>query len=524
LTRRLLSPRVRTGAIHDRVLRTFLVRTFPINFPRSPLETSPVARIERQLAVAQRITRIGSWEWDVVTGVVAWSDELYRIYGFEPRSRLITLDFFLSCLHPEDITEVRRRVGEAIERGGRFQWLERIVRADGSVRELDTIGDALCGDGRRVTSLVGTCRDVTEDRERDRQIRHYVDLVHNVQTGLSLWCPSPNGDTDAPCLLAFNPASERIAGTPLGPFLGKPFRAIVPYAAGGEIEALLAHVARERRSLDFRVERSRDPAHPTRALSIKGFPVGEQCVGLAVEDVTVQTGIALERNQLEEQLRDLSAHVEATLEDERTSIAREIHDELGQSLTALKMDIAWIVRRASGGSSPLSHDALVGKLAEMSSLTDEVIRQVRRISTELRPGVLDDLGLIAAIEWQAQDFEERTGTPCVVRSNANDAAIERPLATAVFRILQESLTNVTRHARADHVEVRIDIDDQELSLEVCDDGVGITPEDAASPKSLGLLGIRERAHRFGGTVTIGPGEPRGTIVSLRVPRGGGGGR
>jgi PAS domain S-box-containing protein len=487
------------------------------------LETSPVARIQRQLAAAQRITKIGSWEWDVATGAVAWSDELYRIYGFEPGSP-ITIDFFLSRVHPDDLARVQRRVGEAIERGGRFEWLERIVRADGSVRELDTVGDAVRAGGTSVTSLIGTCRDVTEDRERERQIRHYVDLVHNVQIGLSLWCPGTSGDRSAPCLLAFNPASERLAGMPLAPFLGRPFRAIVPYAAGGEIEALLAQVSRERRNRDFSVERLRDSRHPTRALSIKGFPVGDQCVGLAIEDVTVQTGIALERNQLEKQLRDLSAHVEATLEDERTTIAREIHDELGQALTALKMDIAWILRRASSSPSQLLHDALAAKLAEMSSLTDEVIRQVRRISTELRPGVLDDLGLIAAIEWQAQEFEEHTGTPCVVRSNATDAAIERPLATAVFRILQESLTNVTRHAHADHVEVRVEVDDDGVTLAVRDDGVGITLDAAASPASLGLLGIRERAHRFGGTVTIGPAAPRGTLVALRVPRGGGGGR
>jgi PAS domain S-box-containing protein len=481
------------------------------------LESSPVARIERQLAVAQRITKIGSWEWNVTSDVVAWSDELYRIYGFEPGSRAITLDFFLSRLHSDDLATVRARIDEAIERGGRFQWLERIVRADGSIRELDTIGEAIRSDGAPVTFLIGTCRDVTEERERDRQIRLYLDIVHNVQIGLSVWCSSAEGETDAPCLLAFNPASERIAGTPLAPFLGKPFRDIVPFAAGGEVEALLVRVASERRSLDFSVERLRDPSHPARALSIKAFPVGERCVGLAVEDVTVQTGIALERNHLEQQLRDLSAHVEAALEDERTGIAREIHDELGQSLTALKMDIAWIVRRASA-SSPLSRGALVEKLTEMSSMTDDVIRQVRRISTELRPGVLDDLGLIAAIEWQAQEFEQRTGTACVVRSNVNNLSIERPLATAVFRIFQESLTNVTRHARAQHVEVRIDVDDDALTLEVRDDGTGITPDAAVSPKSLGLLGIRERAHRFGGTIAIGPGEPRGTFVALRVPR------
>ncbi len=482
------------------------------------METSPVARIERQLAVAQRITKIGSWEWDVDTGVVTWSDELYRIYGFEPRSRQISLDFFLSRLHPQDVGMVRRKVSEAIDHGGRFQWLERIVRADGTIRELETVGDAVRGSGKRGTSLIGTCRDVTDDRERDRQIRHYVDLVRNVQIGLSLWCPSAcGGDADPPCLLAFNPASERIAGMALTPFLGKPFRAIVPYAAGGAIEALLARIARERRHLDLEIERSRDVQNPTRALSIKGFPVGEQCVGLAIEDVTIQTGIALERNKLEEQLRDLSAHVEATLEDERTGIAREIHDELGQSLTALKMDIAWILRRVHPNASPMSHDILAGKLEEMSSLTDEVIRQVRRISSELRPGVLDDLGLVAAIEWQAEDFEERTGTPCVVRSSVGEAAIPRPLATAVFRIFQESLTNVSRHARAEHVDVRIDVDGRDVTLEVRDDGVGISSDAATSPKSLGLLGIRERAHRFGGTVTISPAAPHGTIVALRVP-------
>jgi signal transduction histidine kinase len=227
-------------------------------------------------------------------------------------------------------------------------------------------------------------------------------------------------------------------------------------------------------------------------------------------------GIAIERKQLEGQLRDLSAHVEAALEEERRGIAREIHDELGQALTALKLDIAWIRRRTTS-PEPVPQEAIVERLTTMSALTDQVIQQVRRISAELRPGVLDDLGLVAAIEWLAQDFEERTGTTCVVRSNATDAAIERRLATAAFRIFQEALTNVTRHAEARHVEVRIEVTSDTLSLEVRDDGVGITSESARSPRSLGLLGIRERAHRFGGTATVGPGETQGTVVLMRAP-------
>ena len=639
--------------------------------------TNQVARLERQLAIAQQITHIGSWEWDLVTRNVVWSDELYRLYGFEPGSRAITVDFFLSRVHESDRASVQGRVAEALDRGGRFAWVERIVRADGAVRELDTIGEVLVGEGGRPTSLIGTCRDITDERERERQVRLYADIVHNVQIGLSVWVPTAAQDAEGRLVLdAFNPASERIARTALGPFLGKPFREAAPYAAGGTIESLLDDVARDRCIRDAHVERSNVLGDPMRAVSVKAFPLAGGRVGLAIEDVTAQTierrlqsaehrvlemiasgaplrdaldaivlaieeysppcigsillldpdgvhvrhgaaphlskeywaaidgavigptegscgaaaflktpvfaadietdpiweryrdiarthglracwstpilatdkrvlgtfafyydtprmptaqdvevtarasrlaGIAIEHNELEEKLRNLSAHVEAALEEERTGIAREIHDELGQSLTALKMDIAWIVRRSAPGSPPLANSALLERLAAMSELTDGVIQRVRRISAELRPGVLDDLGLVAAIEWQAGEFEERTGTPCMVRANAADLAIGGPLSTAIFRIFQEALTNVTRHAQAAHVEVRIEVDGAVLLLEVRDDGVGITPEAAQSPRSLGLLGIRERAQRFGGSVSVGPASPRGTLVAMTVP-------
>ena len=636
-----------------------------------------VAHLERQLAIAQQITHIGSWEWDLATENVAWSDELYRVYGFEPGSVAISVEFFLSRVHEGDRAQVQRRVAEALDRGGRFAWVERIVRADGRVRELDTIGEVLVGPEGRPTSLIGTCRDITDERERERQIRLYADIVHNVQIGLSVWAPTGgNGAPSSLVLDAFNPASERIARTALAPFLGEPFRVVAPYAAGGQVESLHHAVAPYPCIRDAHVERSNVLGDPTRAVSVKGFPLGGGRVGLAIEDVTAQTierrlqaaehrvlemiasgaplhqaleaiilaieeysppcigsillldpdgvhvrhgaaphlaadywraidgavigpqegscgsaaflkvpvfaadidtapiwehyrdiarshglracwsipifatdervlgtfafyydtprvptaqdvevtarasrlaGIAIERKELEEKIRNLSAHVEAALEEERTGIAREIHDELGQALTALKMDIAWIVRRAGPGLPSLTNPALLERLAAMSELTDGVIQRVRRISAELRPGVLDDLGLVAAIEWQAGEFEERTGTPCVVRAHGIDGGLGGPLSTAIFRIFQEALTNVTRHARAAHVEVRVEVNGGALSLEVRDDGVGITLEAAQSPRSLGLLGIRERAQRFGGTVSVGPASPRGTVVALRVP-------
>jgi signal transduction histidine kinase len=179
------------------------------------------------------------------------------------------------------------------------------------------------------------------------------------------------------------------------------------------------------------------------------------------------------------------------------------------------MDLAWLSRRISGASS--GRESLLEKIATMSEMTDDVIRQMRRISAELRPGVLDDLGLDAALEWQCGEFEKRTEITCVLRSTLGDRQLDRELSTAVFRIFQEALTNITRHAEAKHVEVTLEEKDGRLRLEVKDDGKGIAPEITHGRKSLGLLGMRERARRLGGSATIRRDVDHGTIVTLDVP-------
>jgi signal transduction histidine kinase len=220
-------------------------------------------------------------------------------------------------------------------------------------------------------------------------------------------------------------------------------------------------------------------------------------------------GMAMERRALDDQLRALNERMDAAREDERTGIAREIHDQLGQSLTALKLDIAWLARRSDDG------EAVREKLAEMSKTSDEILQSVRRISTELRPGVLDDLGLEAAIEWQAEDFQKRTGTRVEVRARLGDVRLERHLATTAFRIFQEALTNVTRHADATRVDIDLHLDKGQLVLEIGDDGVGLPANLRGG--SLGLLGMRERARRLGGDCVVSRREPRGTMVTLRLP-------
>jgi len=634
--------------------------------------------LERQLATAQQITHIGSWEWDMRTNAVVWSDELYRIYGLEPQSCTITFESFLARVHPEDRDTTVREVRAALDRGcGSFEYPERIIRPDGSIRELETKGEVALDEAGKVVGLIGTCRDVTELRKRDTMLQLYADIVSNIQIGLSVWSVENSDDPSTITLVSFNSPTERIARAPLSKLVGKSFSQILPEAspAAPHLRSLLLQVARDRKAHEGVVMGSRDPGLQNRTLSMKAFPLHGGCVGVALEDITettrarrlreaeqgifeiiaqgaplhdvlvavtraieehsppmiasVQlldedgahlrhgaapnlpeaynravdglaigegqgscgtamfrrrpvfvddietdplwekyraiareyglrgcwsapvlasdgrvlgsfalyyresrrptpedealitraariTGIAIERHQLFEQLRALSAHVEAVREEERTGIAREIHDELGQSLTALKMDLARLGRRATEADRVAS--ALVTEqIAAMSKDIDGIIGEIRRISAELRPGVLDNLGLLAAIEWQAREFERRTGTPCTVKSNVEEEQLDAHLSTTVFRIFQEALTNVARHAEASRVEVELVRRDSWIELVVRDNGRGISPETATSPRSLGLLGIRERARNLKGTVAVGREATGGTSLALRLP-------
>src|SRR5437660_543720 len=231
-----------------------------------------------------------------------------------------------------------------------------------------------------------------------------------------------------------------------------------------------------------------------------------------IEDITERRQTQQQLHRHREQLRDLAARLEAAREAERTRIAREIHDELGQALTALKIDLTWLKRRL-----PQPAPELAGKVDGMEAILDGTAGAIQRIATELRPGVLDELGLKAAIQWQAREFEIRTGIACPVEVAAEQPAVDASRATAAFRIFQEALTNVARHASATRVLVRFTISTQALELSVQDNGRGISDDALADSRSLGLLGIRERATSLGGTVTITGAPGRGTTLTLSLP-------
>jgi PAS domain S-box-containing protein len=242
---------------------------------------------------------------------------------------------------------------------------------------------------------------------------------------------------------------------------------------------------------------------------------GQRLYTVILRDVTKRKEYEdmLARRQAE--LHEISARVIEAREEEKTLLARELHDELGQLLTAMKMDLAWLRERL-----PPEATALAGKAAHMDAVLDRTVGSVRRISAELRPLMLDDLGLRDAVAWLAGEFGRHSGVECSLQvpDEAALESVDRPVAITVYRVLQESLTNIARHAGARHAWVVLTATGNWLQLEVEDDGRGITPADMGRKRSLGLKGMRERVRYLGGTVEVGPAPRGGTRVLVHVPR------
>jgi PAS domain S-box-containing protein len=253
---------------------------------------------------------------------------------------------------------------------------------------------------------------------------------------------------------------------------------------------------------------------------VRKFPIanketGELRIGGISIDITDRIRAEEQLQDTVDRVRTLSQRLDAVREEERSQIARDLHDELGVRLTCLKLDLARLQNLLGGSLFP--REKMEEKILSMTEHVDKTIAEVQRLVAELRPGILDDLGLVAAIEWQCQDFELRSGIRCVCETKQEEIDLDPSCATAAFRISQEALTNVMRHAKATFVRVLMTRVNASLLLEVQDDGQGIPPEKITDSASLGLMGMRERASNLGGQLEIAGWPGKGTTVTLRLP-------
>ena len=319
-------------------------------------------------------------------------------------------------------------------------------------------------------------------------------------------------------IVLFNRAAEQVfrvrrddvLGTPLDRFLPSRFRG----AHRGHIEHFGHTGVTSRRMGDVTTlwALRGEEEFPIEASISQAVEDGKRYFTVILRDITRRKQAEDDLRRQQQELRELSARVLEAREDEKAHIARELHDELGQLLTALKMDLRWLRER-------LPDAALTTKADEMGELLDKTVASTRRISADLRPLMLDDLGLADAAQWLVEDFSRRSGVKCEIRvpQGTGFADLSRAVSTAVYRAVQESLTNIGRHAGARNAWVMLALEDGELQVEVEDDGRGIAPEDLAKARSLGLRGMRERVAYLGGSLEIGRAPRGGTRLRLRVP-------
>ena len=242
---------------------------------------------------------------------------------------------------------------------------------------------------------------------------------------------------------------------------------------------------------------------------------GRRAFYAVVSDLTERREAEQRLQDLNTRLRNLSSRARARREEDRTRLSRELHDQLGQSLASLKIELCLLSDHLA--SQPSRLDEVAAKIRALTALVDETIDGVRRMASQLRPPVLDRLGLIAAIEWQIDDFQRRSGIHVRLQSRLEQVPLDLGRSTAVFRIFQEALTNVVTHSKATQVTVRMSTASDTLLLVITDNGRGIPQDVIDRGESLGLVGMRERAELLGGGLVVRPGRPHGTIVTVTVP-------
>jgi PAS domain S-box-containing protein len=324
---------------------------------------------------------------------------------------------------------------------------------------------------------------------------------------------------EAQRVVLFNAAAEAVFGCPRAAALGAPLARFIPERFRSE------HADHVRRFGDTGTSSRRMGAQRiVTGLRRNGeeFPIdasishtaeeGNRFFTVILRDVTerVRAEEALRRSR--EELREMSQASNSVREHEKTRIARELHDELGQSLTALKLDVGWLRERLKGEAPEVQ-----GKLQSMQSQLDHTVAATRRISTDLRPLMLDDLGFVPAAEWLVRNFTQRSGIACALQVLPPELALQDPEATALYRILQESLTNVARHANATRVEARVEQIGSEIMLRVSDNGRGFSAAESRKQGSYGLLGLRERVYLVGGRLDIDSSPGAGTRITVHIP-------
>jgi PAS domain S-box-containing protein len=517
-----------------------------------------LVREETLLAQAERIAQLGSWEWDLVSSAVTWSDELYRIYGIDRHEFGASYEDFLTRVHPEDRERVTETIQASVDGGRPFHFHHRIVRPDGEVRVLFGQGRPVFNDEGKVVRLFGTGQDVSEQiRLQKKMVRQaeqlqalqemghavtstferkvifeeVLDKLMDLLGAQGVFVLLLQGDE-----LVFAASNQAGEDDPTGRRVPADTGVAGEVLKAGKALALFGDEAKRRTFGDFvRALGYRPGALLVAPLRLRGNIIGvleamhRRADGFGEDDLQILevaaswTAIAVQNARLfdqlrsgRERLRQLARQVVIAQEVERRRISHELHDEAGQALTALKINLDMI--RAS---LPPEQEEVQQKLAEAVDTADQTMEKIRRLAHGLHPPVLDKFGLRPAIEGLCDDFASKTHLD--IQAHVDPLpSLDDQLAISLYRVLQEALTNVVKHADATGVDVALIHEGNSIELSVSDDGQGFVPavEKVISPGGMGLAGMQERVELLGGELYVDSRPGQGTRIVVRVPHQG----
>ena len=542
-------------------------------------------RSERQLQEAQQIGHVGSWEWDPATGMIIWSDELYRIFGFEPGKFVPTYESFLERVLPEERTAVRGVIERALRDHKPFSYDCRILRPDGTVRVKHTRAEVVMGPSGRPSRMVGIAQDITERRQAEEERARLLESERAARA-------------DAEAALSRLQSIQRVTDATLAHLtLDDLLRELL-----GRIQAVLAAdtvvvylLSKDRAWLSVRaceglhkkvavghriplgqrfagaiavcrkpkmiarLGRARSGRCPFHAgvcsllgvpLVVEGNVIGVLEIGsrkphrFTTDDLQLLQLVAdrvapsIDRARLfeevrqgSEQLQGLSHSLVELQETERRQVARELHDEVGQLLTGLKLVIESGERPRQGDAQAMAKPKTRAERAtdsarpepnrarqkEMKGIVNDLISRVRNLSMNLRPAMLDDLGLVPALLWHFERYTTQTGVRVEFHHSGAQSRLPSEIETAAFRIVQEALTNVARHAGVKEVKVDVRASAERLCIRIKDQGAGFEPEIILAAASSGFAGMRERINLLKGWLTIESAPGSGTYLTAELP-------
>lgn len=462
------------------------------------------------LAIAQRLSKMGSWDFDIENDKLTWSDNLYHVFGTDKKTFTESHGSFIDLVVPEDQELVRQTSELSQKTGESFNVEYCILTAHGKKRFIHEYGYGEKNKEGKVIRLYGTAQDITERKNAEEENSVKAKLLNTIGQAVIV--------TDISGKITFwNHAAEAMYGWKFYEVISLNISdvVVIPGQYLKQAKIIMEQLSQGKTwSGEFAVQKRDGTMIPIYVTNSPVYNENNKITGV----IGVSTDMSQRKKDEEDliianyNLRILSDYLQNIREDERKRIAREIHDELGQQLTAIKMDVSSLYKKQI-----INNPEQEQKLSGLFVLIDNTIKTVRKIASDLRPAILDDLGLEEAIKWQIAEFTKRTGIPMKFISTIEDEKFSEAISTCVFRVFQEALTNITRHANASHVVSKLCHESGELLFTIRDNGVGFDIEKSGKIRSMGLLGMKERINMLNGKYEISSQVGKGTMIKINLP-------